>query len=108
MRQALEAKNAEDEATINLLKESEMKIDHWREGLENSYQQKRVLKEAMKQLLETNTQMQDRVQHERSARRHLERDLMMREDRESEATQSKQEDGYESEFGTFEWGRRVQ
>ena len=107
MRQALEAKNAEDEATMNLLKESEIKIDHWREGLESSYQQKRVLKEAMKQLLDGNTQLQDKVQHERSVRRHLERELMMREDKESQVAQSKQEDGYEAEFGTFEWGRRV-
>ena len=107
MRQEIEGRQAEDESIANLLRESEAKIDHWRVGLENSYQQKRVLKEAMKQVLETNTHLQEKNQRERTARRCLERQLMAKEDEASMLTNTKEEEGFEEEFGSFDWGRRV-
>ena len=101
MRQEIEGRQAEDESITNLLRESEAKIDNWRIGLENSYQQKRVLKEAMKQVLESNTQLQEKNQREKAARRCLERQLMAKEDEESLRDNVKQEEGFEEE-GFFE------
>lgn len=74
--------------------------------MQNSYQQKRVMKQALKSVLEEDSELKEKLLSERRAKRALERDLMLREDQES-AMASKQEEGYSEEFGTFEWARKV-
>ena len=74
--------------------------------MQNSYQQKRVMKQALKSVLEEDSELKEKLLSERRAKRALERDLMLREDQES-AMASNQEEGYSEEFGTFEWARKV-
>lgn len=66
------------------------------------------MKEAVKKVLENDSALNERIQRERSARRALERSIMIREDMESAMRSEKQEEGFDKEFSSFEWGRRVQ
>ena len=107
LRVALEQRNDTEEASESLLREEEAKLDHWREGLESSYNQKRVLKQAMRQLIEESATQREQINRERRSRRALEREMMRREDMESQTLQTTGGDNHETEFGSFEWARRV-
>ena len=107
LRVALEQRNDTEEASESLLREEEAKLDHWREGLENSYNQKRVLKQAMRQMMEESATQREQINRERRSRRALEREMMRREDVESQTLQASAENNHETEFGSFEWARRV-
>lgn len=61
----------------------------------------------MKQVLETNSQLNEKIQREHSARRALERTLMTREDYESSMKQKQQDEGFDEEFYSLDWGRKV-
>lgn len=107
LRMALEQRHEAEEASGSLLREEEAKLDHWREGLENSYKQKRVLKQAMRQMMEESATQREQLNRECRSRRALEREMMRREDIESYARQASIEESSELEFGSFDWARRV-
>lgn len=107
LRLALDARRASLESTQALIEEGEAKIERWKVGLENSYQQKRILKQAMRQLMEEDAALRERGMKERRARQALERDLMQREDVGSAANTQNEEDHVSAEFGNFDWARRV-
>ena len=106
LRTELSAKHSGEEASLRLIREGEAKIDHWRQGMENSYHQKRVMKEALKAMVEEEGAVKETLERTRRATKALEHELMAREDRES-AMMRKQEEGVSDEFGTFEWARKV-
>ena len=107
LRVAVEDRHNQEAISAELLREGEAKIDHWREGLESSYQQKRVLKEAMRKVLEDSGTLKTSLKNERSARKALERAMMMREDMDSQKRTTSQEESNEEEFGSPDWARRV-
>ena len=106
LRTELSAKHSGEEESLRLIREGEAKIEHWKQGMENSYHQKRVMKEAMKAMVEEAGAVKESLEQARRAKKALERELMAREDRES-AMLRKQEEGVSDEFGTFEWARKV-
>ena len=59
LRLALDARRASLENTQTLIQEGEAKIEHWKVGLENSYQQKRILKQSMRQLMEEDAALRE-------------------------------------------------
>ena len=108
LRIALDTRRTKLENTQSLIQEGEAKIEHWKVGLENSYQQKRILKQTMRQLMEEDSAIREHVQRERRARQALERDLMQREDVSSTQINQNEEDNVVAEFGNFDWARRVE
>lgn len=108
LRIALDTHRTKLENTQSLIQEGEAKIEHWKVGLENSYQQKRILKQTMRQLMEEDSAIREHVQRERRARQALERDLMQREDVSSTQINQNEEDNVAAEFGNFDWARRVE
>lgn len=108
LRIALDTHRTKLENTQSLIQEGEAKIEHWKVGLENSYQQKRILKQTMRQLMEEDSAIREHVQRERRARQGLERDLMQREDVSSTQINQNEEDNVVAEFGNFDWARRVE
>lgn len=108
LRIALDTRRTKLENTQSLIQEGEAKIEHWKVGLENSYQQKRILKQTMRQLMEEDSAIREHVQRERQARQALERDLMQREDVGSTQINQNEEDNVVAEFGNFDWARRVE
>ena len=107
LRLALDARRASLENTQTLIQEGEAKIEHWKVGLENSYQQKRILKQSMRQLMEEDAALRERMMKERRARQALERDLMHREDVRSAENTQNEDDHASAEFGNLDWARRV-
>ena len=107
LRVAIEDRRNEEAISAELLREGEAKIDHWREGLENSYQQKRILKEAMRKVLEESDTVKGLLKKEKVSRKALERAMMMREDMDSQKRKATQEESNEEEFGSPDWARRV-
>ena len=61
----------------------------------------------MRQVLETNSQLNEKIQREHSAHRALERTLMTREDYDSSMKQKQQDEGFDEEFYSLDWGRKV-
>ena len=107
LRIALETRRANLESTQTLIQEGEAKIEHWKVGLENSYQQKRILKQSMRQLMEEDAALREQMMQQRRARQALERDLMHREDVGSVENTQNEEDHASAEFGNLDWARRV-
>lgn len=107
LRNALDSRRVNLESTQMLIQEGEAKIEHWKVGLENSYQQKRILKQSMRQLMEEDASLRERLLKERRERQALERDLMHREDLGSVENTQNEEDQVSAEFGNLDWARRV-
>ena len=107
LRVAFEDRHNEEAISAELLREGEAKIDHWREGLESSYQQKRVLKEAMRKVLEESDTVKGLLKREKVSRKALERAMMMKEEMDSQKRKATQEESNEEEFGSPDWARRV-
>ena len=61
----------------------------------------------MRQMMEESATQREQINRERRSRRALEREMMRREDVESQTLQASAENNHETEFGSFEWARRV-
>ena len=110
LRTELSAKHSGEEESLRLIREGESKIEHWKQGMEPApltcLEQKRVMKEAMKTMMEESGAVKEALARVRRAKKALERELMVREDEES-ALLCKEEEGVSDEFGTFEWARKA-